>query len=164
MRIAILPALLPAVLLPAFAQDAKPAPAPDPHVRQLLDELEYEYEVDEDGDYRLVFEVANSTEKRSQLVYVRSPVETYGALRLREVWAPGYKAAGTDFPAAVANRLLAASQDNKVGAWAKQDEYAVFVVKLPADAGAKALDDAMDAAISSADAMEAELTPGKDEL
>ena len=93
MRIAILPALLPAVLLPAFAQDAKPAPASDPHVRQLLDELEYEYEVDEDGDYRLVFEV-----------------------------------------------------------------------KLPADAGAKALDDAMDAAISSADAMEAELTPGKDEL
>ena len=108
MRIAILPALLPAVLFPAFAQVAKPAPAPDPQVRQLLDELEYEYEVDEDGDYRLVFEVANSTEKRSQLVYVRSPVETYGALRLREVWAPGYKAAGTDFPAAVAfvNRLV----------------------------------------------------------
>ena len=50
------------------------------------------------------------------------------------------------------------------GAWAKQDEYAVFVVKLPADADAKALDDAIDAAITSADAMEAELTPGKDEL
>ena len=59
MRIAILPALLPAVLFPAFAQVAKPAPAPDPQVRQLLDELGYEYEVDEDGDYRLVFEVAN---------------------------------------------------------------------------------------------------------
>ena len=164
MRIAILPALLPAVLFPAFAQVAKPAPAPDPQVRQLLDELEYEYEVDEDGDYRLVFEVANSTEKRSQLVYVRSPVETYGALRLREIWAPGYKAAGTDFPAAVANRLLSASQDNKVGAWGKQDQYAVFVVRLPVDSGAEALEDAIEAAISTADAMEAELTPGKDEL
>jgi len=164
MRIALLPALLLSMPLPAFAQDARPAPVPDVQVRQLLDELEYEYEVDEDGDYRLVFEVAGSTEKRSQLVYVRSPVESYGVLRVREIWAPGYKAAGTDFPAAVANRLLAATQDNKVGAWAKQDEYAVFVVKLPADAGAEALDDAIDAAITSADAMEAELTPGKDEL
>lgn len=163
MRIAFLPVLM-LFVFSAFAQDARPAPAPDPGVRQLLDELDYEYEIDEDGDYRLVFEVAGSTEKRSQLVYVRSPVETYGVLRLREIWAPGYKSAGTDFPAAVANRLLAASQDNKVGAWAKQDEYAVFVVKLPADADAKALDDAMDAAITSADAMEAELTPGKDEL
>lgn len=164
MRIALLPALLLSVSFPAFAQDTRSAPVPDPQVRQLLDELEYEYEVDEDGDYRLVFEVAGSTEKRSQLVYVRSPVESYGVLRVREIWAPGYKAAGTDFPAAVANRLLAATQDNKVGAWAKQDEYAVFVVKLPADAGAEALDDAIDAAITTADAMEAELTPGKDEL
>ena len=164
MRIVLFPALLLSTLCPAFAEDARPVPTPDPLVRQHLDALEYEYEVDEDGDYRLVFEVAGSTEKRSQLVYVRSPVETYGVLRLREVWAPGYKASGTDFPAAVANRLLAATQDNKIGAWAKQDEYAVFVVKLPADADAKALDDAIDAAITSADAMEAELTPGKDEL
>ena len=166
MRTAFLPALLLSILSPAlaFAEDAKPAPVPDPVVRQQLEELDYEYGVDEDGDYKLVFSVAGSAEKRSQLVFVRSPVETYGALRIREVWAPGYKAAGTEFPAAVANRLLAASQDNKVGAWAKQDEFAVFVVKLPADADAKALDDAIDAAITSADAMEAELTPGKDEL
>ena len=164
MRIAFLPALLLSVSLHAVAQDEKPVPSSDPQVRQLLDELGHEYEIDEDGDYRLVFDVAGSTEKRSQLVYVRSPVETYGVLRVREIWAPGYKAAGTDFPATVANRLLAASQDNKVGAWAKQDEYAVFVVKLPADARAEALDDAIDAAITSADAMEAELTPGKDEL
>jgi len=162
MRTALLPVLL--LSFSVQAQDANPARTPDPQVRQQLDELEYEYEIDEDGDYRLVFEVAGSTEKRSQLVYVRTPVETYGVLRIREIWAPGYKGAGTDFPAAVANRLLAASQDNKVGAWAKQDEYAMFVVKLPADAGVKALDDAIDAAITTADAMEAELTPGKDEL
>ena len=162
MRTALLPMLL--LVFSAQAQDQAPKPAPDPQIRQQLEELGYEYEVDADGDYRLVFEVAGSTEKRSQLVYVRTPVESYGALRMREIWAPGYKAAGTDFPAAVANRLLAATQDNKIGAWAKQDEYAVFVVKLPANADAKALDDAIDAAITSADAMEAELTPGKDEL
>ena len=164
MRTTLLPMLL--LAFSAHAQDPapKPAPAPDPQVRQQLEELGYEYEVDADGDYRLVFEVAGSTEKRSQLVYVRTPVESYGALRMREVWSPGYKAAGTEFPAAVANRLLEATQDNKVGAWAKQDEYAVFVVKLPAEADAEALDDAIDAAITSADTMEAELTPGKDDL
>lgn len=154
-------ALLLCAAVPALAQDAAKA---DPAVGRLLDQLEYEYEVDEDGDYRLVFEVDGATDKRSQLVYVRSPVETYGTLRIREIWAPGYKAAGKDFPADVANRLLAATQDNKIGAWAKQDEYAVFVVKLPADAAAQALEDAIDAAVTSADRMEAELTPGKDEL
>jgi hypothetical protein len=157
----LLAALLICAAVPALAQETAKS---DPAVGRLLDQLEYEYDVDEDGDYRLVFEVGDSAEKRSQLVYVRSPVETYGTLRIREIWAPGYKATGTDFPAAVANRLLAATQDNKIGAWAKQDDYAVFVVKLPADAGAKALEDAIDAAVTSADRMEAELTPGKDEL
>lgn len=157
----VLAASLLVAAIPAMAAEAGKS---DPAVGRLLDQLEYEYEVDEDGDYRLVFEVGGSAEKRSQLVYVRSPVETYGTLRIREIWSPGYKAAGGDFPPEVANRLLAATQDNKIGAWAKQDEYAVFVVKLPADAGAGALEDAIDAAVASADRMEAELTPGKDEL
>ena len=64
----------------------------------------------------------------------------------------------------MANRLLAANQDNKLGSWAKQDEYAVFVIRLPADASTEQLDDAIDAAITSADEIEAELTPGRDEL
>lgn len=36
------------------------------------------------------------------------------------------------------------------------------MVKLPADADAVALDDAVEAALRSADEMEQELTPGKD--
>ena len=147
----------------------EPAPAvgattPDPQIKRQLEELKYEFEVDEDGDYKLVFEVGGSTEKRSQLVYVRTPVENYGVLRVREIWSPGYKSKDKDFPASVANRLLTATQDNKAGAWAKQNEYAVFVVRLPANAPTKELDDAIDLAITSADQMEAELTPGKDDL
>ena len=150
-------------------QDADPSvgavkPSPDPQIRRQLEELKYEYEVDGDGDYKLVFNLAGGKEKRSQLVYVRSPVETYGALRVREIWSPGYKSQARDFPADVANRLLAASQDNKAGAWAKQHEYAVFVVRLAAAATTKELEDAIDLAITSADEIESQLSPGKDNL
>lgn len=159
------------LLVPALAVDArdsaaagsKKAVTADPQVKRLLEELEYKYEIDGDGDYKLVFDMDSTQDKRTQLVFVRSPVETFGAHKVREIWSPGYQAkGGDDFPAAVANRLLEATQASKLGAWAKQDDYAVFVVKLPADATAKQLDDAIDAAIRSADDMEAELTPGQD--
>ena len=165
MRVAMLALLLSMASFATASQEASFGDrTPDPQVRRQLEELKYEFEVDEDGDYKLVFDVAGSTEKRSQLVYVRSPVESYGTLRVREIWSPGYKSKDKDFPAPVANRLLTATQDNKAGAWAKQGEYAVFVVRLPANAPAKELDDAIDLAITSADQMEAELTPGKDDL
>ena len=164
------PLLAVLLLVPALAVDARDAAAtgskkaatPDPQVKRLLEELEYKYEIDGDGDYKLVFDMDSTQDKRTQLVFVRSPVETFGAHKVREIWSPGYQAKGGAFPADVANRLLEATQASKLGAWAKQDDYAVFVVKLPADATAKQLDDAIDAAIRSADDMEAELTPGKD--
>ena len=40
----------------------------------------------------------------------------------------------------------------------------MFVVKLSSNAAAGELDDAVEAALRSADEMEAELTPGKDEF
>lgn len=170
MRVSMLALLLSLSSFAFAAQEPTPAASatkkatPDPLVKRQLEELKYEFEIDEDGDYKLIFEVGGSTEKRSQLVYVRTPVENYGTLRVREIWSPGYKSKAADFPAAVANRLLTATQENKAGAWAKQKEYAVFVVRLPANAATKELDDAIDLAITSADQMEAELTPGKDDL
>ena len=146
------------------ATPAKSGKAGDPAVKRLLDELKYKYDVDEEGDFRLTFGLDEKDEGRSQLVFVRSPVETYGSHRIREIWSPAYQASGDEFPAKVANRLLEATQESKLGAWAKQGRYAVFVVKLSADAKASELDDAVDAALRSADAMEQELTPGKDDF
>ena len=128
---------------------------PDAAVGRLLDSLEYKYEVDEDGDYRLVFDMED---ERTQLVFVRSSVETYGAHRVREIWSPGYKAPGPQFPALVANRLLEDANDSKLGGWVKQGDLAMFVVKIDANAKADVLSDAIDAAIKSADAIELELT------
>ncbi len=143
-----------AALMTAAAGSAI-AGEPDRAVGRLLDSLEYKYEVDEDGDYRLVFELEN---KRTQLVYVRSNVESYGSNNVREIWSPGYKSATPDFPAKVANRLLEDSNASKLGAWVKQQDLAVFVVKIDADAPAKQLSDAIDAAAASADEIELELT------
>lgn len=128
---------------------------PDPSVGKLLDSLGYTYEVDDDGDYRLLFDV---DEGRTQLAFVRSSVESYGSHRIREIWSPGYKSPGPQFPALVANRLLEDSNDSKLGSWVKQGDTAMFVVKFDADANAEVLGDAIDAAIKSADAMELELT------
>jgi hypothetical protein len=164
---AVLSVVIPTMLVAASAIAAEPSAEArakaDPQLKRLFDELKYEYEVDEDGDYKLVFSV-DDKDKRSQLVFVRSPVETYGKHRVREVWSPGYKSPTPEFPAKVANRLLEASDDNKLGAWVKQNDYAVFVVKISADASTEELDNAITAAMISADEMEAELSPGKDDL
>lgn len=147
------------------AEPAVPAkPQGDPAVRLLLDELKYRYDVDEEGDYRLTFGMDEEKDGRSQLVFVRSPVETYGSHRVREIWSPAYLSATDEFPAKIATRLLEATQESKLGAWSKQGRYAVFVVKLAADASASELDDAVEAALRSADEMEQELSPGKDEF
>ena len=164
--IVLLPVALACLLsLPALAAEPSAAAKAkaDPQLKRQFDELKYQYEIDEDGDYKLVFAVDDKDE-RSQIVFVRSPVETFGAHRVREIWSPGYKSPTPEIPAKVANRLLEASQEAKLGGWVKQDDYAVFVVKIAADASTSELDDAITAAMIGADEMEAELTPGKDDL
>ncbi|MEO6518180.1 MAG: hypothetical protein ABIO17_04190 [Pseudoxanthomonas sp.] len=146
----------------AQARQARDGSVADARIKSQLAELEYKYEVDEDNDFKLVFNVGDS--KRSQIVYVRSPIETYGTHAVREIWSPGYVSPKDEFPAAVANQLLEASNEAKLGSWVKQGRNAIFVVKIAADASNEQLDDAIDLAVSLADEMEAELTPGKDDL
>lgn len=133
---------------------------PDRAVGRLLDSLKYTYDIDDDGDYKLVFDTDGD---RSQLVFVRSAVEKFGSHHVREIWSPGYRSSSAQFPALVANRLLEDSNSSKMGGWVKQGDTAMFVVKVDADASAEQLSDAIDAAIRSADAVELELT-GKDEF
>ncbi|KAF1017169.1 MAG: hypothetical protein GAK31_00428 [Stenotrophomonas maltophilia] len=151
--------LLSALLVALATAGAAGAAEPDKAIARHLDKLGYEYDVDEDGDYRLVFDMDN---KRSQMVYVRSSVEDFGSHNIREVWSPAYQGSTAQFPAQVANLLLEDSQDAKMGGWVKQDKVAMFVVKIDADASAEQLSDAIDAAIRTADAMELELTKKDD--
>ncbi len=139
-----------AATLPAHAADA------DPTIAKQLKELGYEYEVDEDGDYKLLMATGENDE-RSQIVFVRSAVETYGNFRVREIWSYAYQSPSDSFPAIVANRLLDASNRLIVGSWVKQERSAVYVAKIAANASTGELEDAIAAASISADAMEAEL-------
>lgn len=154
---------LSAVSMVPVVASAQSRPSADPAVKTQLESLGYTYELDDDNDYKLVFEVGEDG-KRSQLAYVRSAVESYGEHEIREIWSPGYIADGDIFPVAIANRLLDASNLAKMGAWVKQGREAVFVVKIRADASQQELADAIDIAIRLADEMENELTPGKDDL
>ncbi|WP_368563542.1 hypothetical protein [Pseudoxanthomonas sp. UTMC 1351] len=128
----------------------------DPAIAKQLKDLGYEYEVDEDGDYKLLMAVGDTG--RSQIVFIRSAVEPYGKQRIREIWSYAYKASGDTLPGVIANRLLDASNSLILGGWVKQSGAAVYVAKISADAELEELNDTVAAAASTADEMELELT------
>ena len=136
------------------------ASEPDPVVKAQLESKGTPFEVDEDGDFRIVVRLEDD---RTQLVWVRSAVSETDFHKVREIWSPGYQSSTDQFPSSVANDLLSRSDELILGAWVKQDRVAMFVTKIPADASADALDEAIDLTAVSADATELDLT-GKDEL
>ncbi|MBB5208501.1 hypothetical protein [Chiayiivirga flava] len=146
--------LLSASLLAAPASAADKA---DPLVKRHLEARGTPYEVDEDNDYAITVDMGDG---RTQLVYVMSNVHRVDGLAVREIWSNGYQSLEKGMlPAKVANRLLEHSHEVILGSWVKQgDGYAVFVVKIPADASADQLDSAIDTAAASADLIEKEFT------
>ncbi|MFT4246778.1 MAG: hypothetical protein QM581_01910 [Pseudomonas sp.] len=140
------------------------ATSPDAGLGAQLHRLGYEAVADDNGDYRILFECGKDDQGRgrNQFTYVRSAVETYGSIKVREIWSVAYESAQQELPAKVANRLLADAYDSILGGWVNQGGAAAFVVKLAPDADDRTLADAIEAATRSADAMEAELTPGQD--
>lgn len=143
-----------------LAAPAARAGTPDPALKALLDKQKIKYEIDSDGDYKITFDLGGG---RTQLVWIRSATDTYGSLKVREIWSPGYKLDG-ELPAKIANRLLEHSHSMILGGWTKQKTYAMFVVKILATATPQQVRDAAEAAADAADDMEQELTPGTDEL
>jgi hypothetical protein len=153
--------LLSAVLAAAVSLVAAAA-TPDATVKRMLEAKGTPYDIDEDGDYKVT--VNFKDEGRTQLVFVRSVVETYRKHRVREIWSYGYQGDKDQIPSLIANRLLEASNKVILGGWVKQGKSAVFVVKISAEASADELDAAIDAAAAAADEMEKELDDGGDDL
>ena len=138
------------------------APEPDAVVEAQLKSKGIKYEIDQDGDFKVVYEVGDAG--RTQLAYVRTHVDEYGELRIREILSLGYRSEGNSFPPLVANRMLDHNNEVKLGAWATQDNLAVFTVKISADATADELVDALEFAVNAADKLEEEFTGSKDEF
>ena len=148
LALAVVAAVLPASVF---------AGTPDASVKAALEAGNVPFELDADGDYKVL--VNYKSEGRTQLVYVRSGIETWGKHRVREVWSYAYEG---DFNALVGNRLLEASHALKLGSWVKQNNRALMVVKIDADATGEELSNAISFAAEVADEMEKELTDGKD--
>jgi hypothetical protein len=128
-------------------------------VRRALEALGLQFEVDDDGDYRVI--MAWSEDGRSQLVFVNSNTETLGDAEIREVWTVGYKKATDELSSRVASKLLEESSTYKIGAWEVvwrgETVLGVLNAKIPADASAKYLGEVINVVAATADEMEKEL-------
>lgn len=135
----------------ACGEEAEPANEPDQRVAEQLDEIGWKYEVDADGDFRLVFRYPDG---RTQIVFINSQTESLGPMEIREVWAAGFRV-DKDADKSVFQSLLEENELVKLGAWrlvqAGEDSVAVFAVQLPADADTELLRLATDVAGITAD-------------
>lgn len=82
----------------------------DPRVKGLIEELEWKYTIDSDGDFKLTFDAGQG---RSQLVFVNSNTSNFGVFEIREIWAIAYKSV-SPFSSSLANKLL---KDNSQKKW-----------------------------------------------
>lgn len=134
----------------------------DLRVKAILDEIGFEYEITDAGDFKIVLELEDD---RTQVAFVKSGTEFYDEMEIREIWSVGHSSEG-DLPGDVANLLLQNSFDQKLGAWQViQDEetsIAIFAIKMSANANAASMRSAIIAAVRSADAIEMELTGDTD--
>ncbi len=132
----------------------------DSRVEKPLQGAALAYSVDEDGDFRLIYELPDG---RSQLVWVASRTSRLQTVEVRDVWSVAYRSVGQVSPD-VANQLLLDNAAQTQGAWQVQrsgDEYlVVFSAQIPADTSAATLLETLDAVIRVADGLERQLTGG----
>ena len=127
-----------------------------------MDAAGLKYEVDGDGDYKLT--LSGLEGDRTQLVFVRSAVETLGNMRIREVWSPAGKlpeatdAKNLALRAAITESALVDANDKKLGGWVlkgkDKDRALFFVAQIPADLGGDDLRSAVVVVAKSADNLE----------
>lgn len=147
----------------AFLALAAPsASAADPALEALLKAADIPFEVDEDGDYKIVYEW--SKDKRSQLVYISGTTEELDGVTLYEIFSPAKEMGDEPIDPALARRLLEKNAQYKFGAWEISGKRLYFGGKVPAGTPAARFETLVDVVAGTADDMELELTPGKDDL
>ena len=156
MRIAVLAlALLLAIAAPT-------ARAANPALEALLKSAGITYEIDADGDYKVVVEWTQ--EKRSQLAFVSSEVEDLEGLKLYTLMSPARILPETGIDPALAKRLLSDNATYKVGAWEIAGRNLYFTSKFPTTITPEQLHALVFTTTEVADNLEMELDPGKDDL
>ncbi|MEG2942182.1 MAG: hypothetical protein RR969_11470 [Thermomonas sp.] len=154
------PARLAIAALLALA--APVASAADPVLEALLKSADIPFEVDEDGDYKIVYDW--SKEKRSQLVYISGTTEELAGVKLYKIFSPAKLLGEDTIDPALAQRLLGENAQYKFGAWELAGKTLYFGGKVPAGTPAARFETLVSVVAGTADDMEQELTPGKDDL
>ncbi|GAP94879.1 hypothetical protein NIES2104_13960 [Leptolyngbya sp. NIES-2104] len=142
----------------AIAQ-TRNTPTGDARVKAALDKAGLKYEVDRDGDFKLVMELPND---RTQLVFVRSETQKLNDnYEIREIISPAFKSDGA-LSSEIANRLLTDSAKKKLGGWQTisdgNSSIAIFCSKVMANSNAESLVASIQATVLTADDMEKQLT------
>ena len=138
------------------------AAAGDPVLEALLKSADIPYEVDEDGDYKIVYDW--SKEKRSQLVYVAGTAEELSGVKLYKIFSPAKVMDDAGIDPALAKRLLGENSQYKFGAWEVAGKTLYFRGNVQAGMPAAQFETLVSVIAGTADDMELELTPGKDDL
>lgn len=151
-----------AAVLACAALLAGAAHAADASVEARLDARGLKFEVDADGDYRVMY--SYKQENRTQLVFVSGATEQVGGLSIREVFSPAGRVGADGIDGDKALALMAASRAQKLGSWEIEGDVLLFVIKVPDNVDAAALEATMDIAAETADNKEIELSGNKDDL
>lgn len=148
--------------LAAAALAAAPAAAEDASVAARLDRENVDYEVDSDGDYKIVFNYRK--EGRTQVVFVAGRTQTVSGLTVREIFAPAGLVSrdGVDGPKAL--ELLAASGKIKLGSWEIRGNVLYLVAKVLDSVTSQELAGMINVVAGTADDLEIQLTGARDEL
>jgi hypothetical protein len=161
MRRFVLILLFAAFTLPASAQlgGSSSSASFDERVKTALDQEGWSYEIDEDGDFKMI--VNFSSEGRTQLVWVISRTLEAQGMEVREVWSPVYNSASGEIPSDIAMWGLERSWDQIIGSLATDGQGTVyFVAKVDADAPAEVLSKVIRVAASTGDELEKEKSSG----
>jgi hypothetical protein len=129
----------------------------DASVKKTLDKADLKYEIDDDGDFKLVIGLG---EGRTQLVFVYSSVLTYEGVTVRTIMSPLMVAATREeLSADLLYQVLVENGENKIGSWeiieAPDGKRMVqYVVKVPTDLNADDLRSMIGLAAVAADQVE----------
>lgn len=135
----------------------------DGRVRRALNSADVKFTVDGDGDFKVCWTL---TDERTHITFINSRVSNYGGMELREVWAVGF--VSNSISSENLQALLELNATYKLGAWEVQKKsngqyWAVFGVKVAADASGEVLKLMSNLVAKTADEIEAKATH-KDDL
>lgn len=133
----------------------------DPAVAATLEKAKLQYEVTEEGDFKLLYQLDGG---RTQTAYVNSKLREFGSMKLREVWSIAVNSA-TELDAKTTSRLLVENSENELGGWRmtsgeKNSRIAYYCVPVDFDCDAATLAKVLEFVVKTADRKEQELTQG----